>query len=127
MNSARVINADVLIANGVLHVIDEVLNPSAPGMQTTEAPTTTSLAAAVPFTSGVEPETSVFSELAATTSYVAAGLVTGTPTASDNSGNGSQVAGGAPPTYTGGTGSNTEARVWAAASVLAMVFAFSCC
>lgn len=126
-NFARVINANVLIANGVLHVIDEVLNPSSTGMQNTESPTTISLAAAVPFTSGVQPETSVFSELAATTSYVAAGLVTGTPSSSNFSGNSSQVPGGAPAPYTGGTGTNTEARVWAAASILTLMFVLVCC
>jgi uncharacterized surface protein with fasciclin (FAS1) repeats len=33
VNSARVVNADLLVENGVLHVIDEVLNPAAAGEQ----------------------------------------------------------------------------------------------
>ncbi|KAG0651694.1 Fasciclin arabinogalactan [Hyphodiscus hymeniophilus] len=33
VNSAQLIQADILIANGVLHVIDNVLNPQGPGAQ----------------------------------------------------------------------------------------------
>ncbi|KAK0735308.1 FAS1 domain-containing protein [Apiosordaria backusii] len=60
VNSARVVKADVLCANGVIHVIDGVLNPANPDVQpdpeaSTQAPafsgaTTTG---GVPFTSGI--------------------------------------------------------------------------
>jgi len=67
VNSAEVVMADVLVANGVVHVIDNVLNP----MNATATPmpsatmgapafTGASSAASVPFTSGVPmPSTSV--------------------------------------------------------------------
>ncbi|KAK3669491.1 hypothetical protein LTR78_010638 [Recurvomyces mirabilis] len=82
VNDARVINADILIANGVIHVIDEVLSPTKPGFEaiaTAPATAATSVATLVPFTSGIQPETSVYSELVPTTSRVAAGLVTASP------------------------------------------------
>jgi len=62
VDSARVIMPDVLIANGVVHVIDRVLNPDATGDATTPNPSTTSPAfsgastasdGGVPLTSGV--------------------------------------------------------------------------
>lgn len=67
VNNARVIEADVLVNNGVVHVIDEVLNPS----NTTASPDATasptpafsgasSGTAGVPFTSGVATPTSTF-------------------------------------------------------------------
>ena len=64
VNNARVINSDILIANGVLHVIDTVLNPAEADAEpsTGEEPSAT-LASIVPFTSGIEAETSVYSEL----------------------------------------------------------------
>lgn len=64
VNSAQVILPDVLVANGVVHVIDAVLNPNS----TTLMPdaTTTAVAfvgatsaASVPFTSGVPTPTSM--------------------------------------------------------------------
>ena len=82
VNNARVINADVLIANGVLHVIDAVLDPNNPDASpdvSIDQPTAT--ASFVPFTSGLEPLTG-FSELSGTTSFVAAGLVTEAPSMS---------------------------------------------
>lgn len=81
-NSARVINADILIENGVLHVIDEVLNPATSDSEPEDnsADNTVSLPMNVPFTSEVPPETStIFRQLTQTTSLVAAALVTGTP------------------------------------------------
>ncbi|KAK3110536.1 hypothetical protein LTR53_015067 [Teratosphaeriaceae sp. CCFEE 6253] len=61
----------------VIHVIDEVLNPAKPNASPVENDSTstmaTSLATFVPFTSGIQPETSVYSELTQTTSFVAAG------------------------------------------------------
>lgn len=90
VNSARVVNPDVLIGNGVMHVIDAVLNPS----NTTQVPvataksakpafTVTSTDTAVPFTSGV----------AAPTTTVPAGNTVP-----------STVAGGAMPMKTGAVG-----------------------
>lgn len=66
VNSARVVLPDVLVANGVVHVIDNVLNPNA--TSATPNPTATSQSVAfsgatavssnVPFTSGVPVPTS---------------------------------------------------------------------
>ncbi|KAK5168882.1 uncharacterized protein LTR77_006191 [Saxophila tyrrhenica] len=81
VNNARVINADVLIANGVLHVINEVLSPQEEGYSPASQTVSVSPAPVVPFTSGITPETSVYSELTQTTSFVAAGLVTAAPNA----------------------------------------------
>jgi uncharacterized surface protein with fasciclin (FAS1) repeats len=41
VNSARVVNADLLVENGVLHVIDEVLNPATAGEQPDFGPSPT--------------------------------------------------------------------------------------
>jgi hypothetical protein len=82
VNNARVINADILIENGVLHVIDEVLIPGAKGTPGVPAAVPTSTAEIVPFTSGIQPETSVYFELTQMTSFVAAGLVTAAPSSS---------------------------------------------
>lgn len=64
VNSARVIVPDVLVANGVVHVIDGVLNPD--NTAATPNPTTTtaafsgaSSATDVPFTSGVAQPTTL--------------------------------------------------------------------
>lgn len=92
VNSARVINADVLIENGVLHVINEVLNPSIPESEPEDnyGDEAASLPLNVPFTSEVPPETStIFRQLTQTTSLVAAGLVTATPNATASTGAGS--------------------------------------
>ena len=66
VNSAMVIVADVLVANGVVHVIDNVLNPmnataTADPMMETQAPAFSGASSAsdVPFTSGVPTPTSV--------------------------------------------------------------------
>jgi len=64
VDSAMVITPDVLVANGVVHVIDAVLNPNATTL--TANPTTTMVAFAgatsvstVPFTSGIPTPTSM--------------------------------------------------------------------
>ena len=64
VNSARVIVADVLVANGVVHVIDNVLNPNnatatANPSQETGAPAFSgaSSASSLPFTSGIPTPT----------------------------------------------------------------------
>jgi uncharacterized surface protein with fasciclin (FAS1) repeats len=64
VNSARVIVPDVLVANGVVHVIDGVLNPN--NTAATPNPSTTSVAFSgassatdVPFTSGVVQSTTL--------------------------------------------------------------------
>jgi hypothetical protein len=133
VNNARVINSDIIIANGVLHVIDAVLNPAeadaAPstgdgtGDDTEDSSAT--LASAVPFTSGIEPETSVYSELTQTTSFVAADLVTATPSSSTVAGNGSAASttSGGPVQQTGNAGVRSELPALVGVFVGAVVFA----
>lgn len=75
VNQARVINADVLVANGVIHVIDSVLLP---GVNVTSPARP---AAPVPFISGLPTPTMVQSELLQSTSVV----IEGTPTGSASS------------------------------------------
>ncbi|KAI9882225.1 MAG: hypothetical protein M1823_006027 [Watsoniomyces obsoletus] len=65
VNSAKVILADVLVANGVVHVIDNVLNPNNTNATPNPSQTTQSVAfpgassaTGVPFTSGVPTPTS---------------------------------------------------------------------
>ncbi|MCJ1471764.1 hypothetical protein MMC13_000404 [Lambiella insularis] len=63
VNSAMVILPDVLVANGVVHVIDAVLNPSATTLMPNASTTAVAFmgatsASAVPFTSGVPTPTS---------------------------------------------------------------------
>jgi uncharacterized surface protein with fasciclin (FAS1) repeats len=60
INSAELLQADILIANGVLHVIDNVLNPQGPGAKpnptiATQAPVYASAASVtdLPFTSDI--------------------------------------------------------------------------
>ncbi|KAK5719579.1 hypothetical protein LTR17_015365 [Elasticomyces elasticus] len=124
VNSARVINADILVANGVIHVIDEVLNPANPYATPSEnvtATATTSLATFVPFTSGIKPETSVYFELTQTTSFVAAGLVTGTPSATNGSGNSSVTTTGGPVIQTTNAGGRNSLPALAAAVAIGAV------
>ncbi|KAK5235953.1 hypothetical protein LTR47_002679 [Exophiala xenobiotica] len=73
VNSAKVIVADVLVANGVVHVIDNVLNPNNatatanPGAQASGSPAFSGASSAsdVPFTTGVPtPTSSIASESA---------------------------------------------------------------
>ena len=68
VNSAKVIKADVLVANGVVHVIDNVLNPANatatpdPAMSTqTPAFSGASSVSGVPYTSGVPTPTATAS------------------------------------------------------------------
>ena len=80
VNSAKVVIPDVLVANGVVHVIDNVLNPN----DTSAAPIATattqtvafsgaSSATAVPFTSGVPaPSTTIGGGAVVATSTAAA-------------------------------------------------------
>lgn len=124
VNSARVINADILIENGVLHVIDEVLNPAnADAEPNTSASPTSDIGSVVPFTSGIEPETSIYSELTQTTSFVVAGLATATPSATSAGGNGSETTSAGPVEQTENAGGHIELPVLAAAVVGAVVFA----
>jgi uncharacterized surface protein with fasciclin (FAS1) repeats len=126
VNAARVINADILIENGVLHVIDEVLNPATPDAEPSDntADEAVSLPPVVPFTSGIEPETSVYSELTQTTSFVAAGLVTATPNATASSaGAGSGTTSAPVVEQTANAGVRRELPVLAAVAVGAAAFA----
>lgn len=129
INNARVINSDILIANGVLHVIDTVLNPAEadaePSTGEDEEPSAT-LGSIVPFTSGIEPETSVYSELTQTTSFVAVGLVTGAaPSSTTPAGNGSAASttSDGPVEQTDNAGVRREMPALAAAVVGAVAFA----
>ena len=125
VNNARVINSDILIANGVLHVIDTVLNPAEADAEpsTGEEPSAT-LASIVPFTSGIEAETSVYSELTQTTSFVAADLVTAVPSSSTAAGNGSAASttSDGPVQQTGNAGVRRELPALAVA-VVGLAFA----
>jgi hypothetical protein len=130
VNNARVINSDILIANGVLHVIDTVLNPAEADAAppSTEEEASATLGSVVPFTSGIEAETSVYSELTQTTSFVAAGLVTATPSSSSTgaaAGNGSAASttSDGPVQQTGNAGVGRELPALAAAVVGAVAFA----
>ncbi|KAG0647188.1 Fasciclin arabinogalactan [Hyphodiscus hymeniophilus] len=70
VNSAKVITPNVLVNNGVVHVIDGVLNPNATSLAPN--PSTTSVAfsgassiSSAPFTSGVAPATTIASSATA--------------------------------------------------------------
>jgi len=87
VNSAEVVLPNVLVANGVVHVIDAVLNPNATTL--TPNPTTTAVAfagassvSAVPFTSGVPTITSA----------IGGGAVLATSTAASSSSTGGAFA-----------------------------------
>ena len=89
VNSARVINSDILISGGVLHVIDEVLNPSnnktssnSTGSTPVVAYSGASSLASVPYTSGIAtPTTTIVALVATTTQIVASVTPTGGATA----------------------------------------------
>jgi len=126
VNAARVINADILLENGVLHVIDEVLNPATPdaGPADNTADDAVSLPPVVPFTSGIQPETSIYSELTQTTSFVAAGLVTAAPNATaSGAGAGSGTTSAPVVEQTANAGARMEMPVLAAVAVGAVAFA----
>jgi uncharacterized membrane protein YgcG len=93
VNQARVVNPNILIAGGVMHVIDSVLNPNDTSAKPMVYATTAavafsgaSTATSLPFTSGITATTTV-SALVATTETVVAGS-TGGSGGSGGSGNG---------------------------------------
>ncbi|KAK2601023.1 hypothetical protein N8I77_010504 [Diaporthe amygdali] len=66
VNSAMVTTADIIVSNGVIHVIDNVLNPMMPGATpnpsaTTQTPAFSGVTAVqeAPFTSGITPTTTL--------------------------------------------------------------------
>ncbi|KAK5698631.1 hypothetical protein LTR97_006278 [Elasticomyces elasticus] len=77
INSARVVNPDILFAGGVIHIIDSVLNPmnNATGNDTQSEPATAFSGATsftvVPFTSGVPTPTTTIVDLVTSTTQVA--------------------------------------------------------
>ncbi|KAK6435196.1 hypothetical protein LTR95_008616 [Oleoguttula sp. CCFEE 5521] len=83
VNRARVINADILLANGVLHVIDSVLSPNdtmaGNGTQTEPANAySASAGTEVPYTSGLPAASTTIAALVTTNSAVASGYTTPT-------------------------------------------------
>ena len=83
VNSARVINPDILVAGGVMHVIDSVLNPNDTNVKPSPAAKSPAVAysgasslAKVPLTSGVPTPMSTNAALAGTTTNVAQGYAT---------------------------------------------------
>lgn len=102
VNSARVVLADVLVANGVVHVIDGVLNPNNTSASPNPSQSTQSVAfsgassaTGVPFTSGVPTPTSA---LATPTGAAGSGS---SPSGSATS---SRASGAAAPMNTGSMG-----------------------
>merc|ERR1711939_923693 len=84
VNNATVTNANILFAGGVIHVIDQVLNPnqmssnsSSNSSDSDNAFGATSTASEVPFTSGQPTPTTTITELVTSTSQV---IVSQTPT-----------------------------------------------
>merc|ERR1712032_1306042 len=83
VNNATVTNANILFAGGVIHVIDQVLNPnqmsssnsSSSGSDNAFGATTS--ASEVPFTSGQPTQTTTYTELVTSTSQV---IISQTPT-----------------------------------------------
>jgi uncharacterized surface protein with fasciclin (FAS1) repeats len=70
VNSAKVVIPNVLVANGVVHVIDEVLNPSASTLTPNPSTTTVAFAGAssvstAPFTSGIAATSTIASSATA--------------------------------------------------------------
>merc|ERR1712039_122308 len=76
VNNATVVNANILFAGGVIHVIDQVLNPNQ--MSSSNSSSTgsdnafgaTTSASEVPFTSGLPTQTTTYTELMTTTDRV---------------------------------------------------------
>merc|ERR1712072_1387856 len=87
VNNATVTNANILFAGGVIHVIDQVLNPnsnssssssnSSSGSNNDNAFGATSSASDVPFTSGQPAPTTTYTQLVTSTSQV---IISQTPT-----------------------------------------------
>lgn len=129
VDGARIINTDILIPNGVVHVIDQVLSPTVEDPQPGEDAIPTAAGSVVPFTSVIPSPTSTFTEISvldATTSFVAAGPVTAAPSAAGNgsAGNGTVTTSGAPVQQTENTGPRKEMPfLGAAVAVGAMAFA----
>lgn len=120
VNAARVINADLLIANGVMHVIDSVLNPNStmkpnpnsnkPAVQYSGA----SSAALGALTSAIPVPSSTNTALVATTTDVAKGYPT-------NTGGAIGTAAGGTSTPTGSSGSKSSSSSGIAALPTGMV------
>jgi len=93
VNRARVVTADVLIANGVLHVLDSVLSPdnnaTANGTESDDEPYVAfpgaSSGSDVPYTSNVPSPTSTNEALTSTNNAVASGFPANTGNVGDNS------------------------------------------
>ncbi|KAK3698746.1 hypothetical protein LTR37_016836 [Vermiconidia calcicola] len=112
VNSARVINADILISGGVMHVIDSVLNPnnstqSEPDADEDEPVVQFSGASSAPLgalTSGAPAASTTVTALVATTEDVAQGYPTQTGGAIGTGAGGSEPTG----SNSGGGGSGSE-------------------
>jgi hypothetical protein len=93
VNRARVITADILLANGVLHVLDSVLsstdNSTANGTESDDQPFIAypgaSSGSDVPYTSNVPSATSSNAALTSTVIAVASGFPTNTGAVGENS------------------------------------------
>ena len=121
VNAARVINSDILVSGGVIHVIDSVLNPNGtaqaqPGSNTAVVQySSVSSASLGALTSGIPAPSSTNSALVATTDDVAAGYSTVTGGAVGTG------AGGASPTGGSGGGSASSSSSGIAALPTGMV------
>merc|ERR1712157_426151 len=91
VNNATVTNANILFAGGVIHVIDQVLNPnqmssnSSSSSGSDNAFGATSSASEVPFTSSQPTQTTTYTELVTSTSQV---IISQTPTGGAGGGSG---------------------------------------
>merc|ERR1712039_405822 len=76
VNNATVTNANILFAGGVIHVIDQVLNPNSSSSSNSSSSGSdnafgaTTSASEVPFTSGLPTQTTTYTELMTTTDRV---------------------------------------------------------
>merc|ERR1712070_575812 len=83
VNNATVVNANILFAGGVIHVIDQVLNPNSSSSSNSSSSGSdnafgaTSSASEVPFPSGQPTQTTTYTELVTSTSQV---IISQTPT-----------------------------------------------
>jgi len=77
VNNAKVVIPDVLIKEGVIHVIDEVLNPAAPNATVGPAFSGASSASNVPFTSVLPPVSSAVNTASATSRAASSAHSTG--------------------------------------------------